>query len=281
MKMLTGLAEKDKTSMGTTTHINWTEHTWNPWQGCRKVSPGCKFCYMYRDKERYGQDPKKVVRSTPATFNKPLGWKEPARVFTCSWSDWFIEEADAWRDEAWDIIKRTPHLTYQILTKRPERIADHLPADWGEGYLNVWLGVSVESQEYANERIPLLLQAPAQVRFLSCEPLLGPLDLEYIRCPWCNEFEDDCPMCMADADGNWINSLLSINWVITGGESGPKARPAQLEWFKSIRDQCQSNYVAYHHKQHGGWHRVNGEWGGRELDGKTWDELPRLISLVS
>ena len=105
--------------------IQWTNATWNPWHGCKKVSPGCKFCYMYRDKERYNQDPTTVLKSK-TKFNAPLQWNEPKLIFTCSWSDWFIEEADQWRAEAWKIIKNTPHHTYQILTKRPERIKDHL-----------------------------------------------------------------------------------------------------------------------------------------------------------
>lgn len=135
--------------MGTNSAIEWTTHSWNPWQGCRKVSAGCKFCYMYRDKKRYGQDPETVVRSKNPTFNKPIkttkhidlthvslnqdgsmglggyeettwAWPDGGMVFTCSWSDWFIEEADEWRDEAWDIIRQRPGLTFQILTKRPE-----------------------------------------------------------------------------------------------------------------------------------------------------------------
>lgn len=153
--------------MGKQTAIAWTQKTWNPWQGCRKVSPGCKYCYMYRDKERYGQDPKTVIVSSPKTFFSPFGWKDPALVFTCSWSDWFISEADTWRPVAWDIIKSTPHLIYQILTKRPERILDALPADWGTGYPNVWLGVSVENQETAQTRLPLLERIPAVLRFVS------------------------------------------------------------------------------------------------------------------
>src|SRR3990172_778380 len=127
--------------MGKITGISWTDATYNPWYGCLKVSPGCKQCYMYRDMERYGKDPKVVTRAKPATFNSPLKWTEPQRVFTCSWSDYFIEQADEWRDEAWDIIRRTPHLTYQILTKRPENIFDRLPADWGNGWPNVFLSV--------------------------------------------------------------------------------------------------------------------------------------------
>ncbi|MDP9961663.1 DUF5131 family protein [Chryseobacterium lathyri] len=128
------------------TKIQWTEATWNPWHGCKKVSPGCKFCYMYRDKDRYGQDPTMVLKSK-MTFKQPLKWKDPQLIFTCSWSDWFIEEADAWRNEAWGIIRKTPQHTYQILTKRPERIKDNLPDCFNE-LNNVLIGVSVESQEW-------------------------------------------------------------------------------------------------------------------------------------
>lgn len=127
--------------------IQWTKLTWNPWHGCKKVSPGCKFCYMYRDKARYNQNPVIVQRSRQETFNSPLKWREPGFVFTCSWSDFFIDEADKWRQNAWDIIRRTPHLIYQILTKRPERIKQCLPPDWGDGWQNVWLGTSVENQK--------------------------------------------------------------------------------------------------------------------------------------
>lgn len=261
--------------MGEKSAIEWTQNTWNPWQGCHKVSPGCKFCYMYRDKERYGQDPKTVVRSKPPTFNAPLKWTDPALVFTCSWSDWFVEEADAWREDAWAIIRKTPHLTYQILTKRPERIAGHLPADWGEGYSNVWLGTSVESQKYADERIPALLSVPAKIRFLSCEPLLGPLDLtgKTIEDVWIDPGYAALDSGLGEVirEDGW-----PIHWIITGGESGAKdkIRPADLAWFRSIRDQCQAAGIAYFHKQHGGSTKINHIWGGRELDGRTWDEMP-------
>lgn len=192
--------------------IQWTDFTWNPWQGCAKVSEGCKFCYMFRDKTRYGQNPTFVHRSSPTTFEKPLFLKEPARVFTCSWSDFFIEDADAWRKDAWEIIKKTPHLTYQILTKRPQRILECLPPDWGEGYPNVWIGVTVENQKRADERIPILQKVPAKLRFLSCEPLL-----EHVK--------------LRDLDG--------IGWVIVGGESGNdngewKYRPCQMQWIRTI-----------------------------------------------
>ncbi len=167
--------------MGTKSNIQWCSDTWNPWHGCIKVSPGCKNCYMYTDKKRYGQDATIVTRSK-TTFNAPYKLEGPL-VFTCSWSDFFIEQADQWRDEAWEIIKNTPHLTYQILTKRPENILSRLPIDWGNGYENVWLGVSTENQETADERIPLLLQTPAAVRFISAEPLLGPIDLSCMPYP--------------------------------------------------------------------------------------------------
>lgn len=202
--------------------IQWTEHTWNPWQGCKKVSSGCKFCYMYRDKERFKQDATIVVRSQPGTFNKPLQWKEPAQVFTCSWSDWFIDEADAWRPEAWEIIRRTPWLTYQILTKRPERIMGNLPPDWGNGYPNVWLGVSAEDQGAYNERVPILASIPAQLRFVSLEPLLSPIDL------------------LGDTDSIFgVYLMQNINWIIVGGESGNEYgkylyRECYISWIDNI-----------------------------------------------
>lgn len=213
--------------------IQWTEATWNPWHGCKKVSPGCKFCYMYRDKERYNQDPTTVLRSK-TKFKDPLKWESPMTIFTCSWSDWFIEEADEWRNEAWDIIKRTPQHTYQILTKRPERIVDHLPEDWGGGYENVWLGVSVESQAQLH-RMCTLYDIPAKVKFLSLEPLIGPIDL----------FQHMTSSPTFDDPGNAGEPILwGMDWVIIGGESGNangkyKYRPCAISWIEKIIEQCQ------------------------------------------
>lgn len=236
------------------TGIQWTDSTWNPWHGCAKVSPGCDHCYMFREKRQYGQDPEKVVRSK-TTFDSPLHWVtrpgEVRLVFTCSWSDWFIKDADPWRDEAWAIIKQTPHLTYQILTKRPARIARHLPADWGDGYPNVWLGVSVENQKYADSRIPVLLNVPAQVRFLSCEPLLGPLT-----------FPLPC-------EGSTFWS--GIHWVIVGGESGKDFRTMDAQWARGLRDQCVAAGTPFFFKQYSG---VRPKMLGRELDGREWNEFP-------
>jgi len=237
--------------MGDTTNIEWTDKTWNPWHGCRKVSAGCKYCYMYRDKERYGQDPTTVLRSK-TTFSDPLKWSDPAKVFTCSWSDFFIEEADDWRDEAWDIIRETPHLTYQILTKRPERIWEHLPNDWGEGWINVWLGVSVENQSVAKRRLDSLFAVPASTMFLSIEPLLGPLDLRY----WLHD-----------------GATRLIDWVIVGGESGPQARPMKIAWARFVIQQCENRNVPVFLKQLGGYPDKRG--GDKAIiDGRRWQQFP-------
>ena len=209
---------------------------------------------MYRDKERYKQDPTIVIRSK-SNFKAPLQWKEPQLIFTCSWSDWFIEEADLWRDEAWAIIKATPQHTYQILTKRPERIKDHLPADWGSGYPNVWLGVSVENQQMADERIPELLRIHAVVRFLSLEPLLGPVDVTQAKINY------SAPT-RYDSSGRGIEwtdpgpAFIGVDWIILGGESGNEIgkyryRPAELQWFMDIIGQCAKANVPVFVKQLG------------------------------
>jgi protein gp37 len=195
---------------------------------------------MFREKKMYGQEPNVVVRSK-TTFEAPLKWKEPRLIFTCSWSDWFVEEADAWRDEAWDVIRRTPQHTYQILTKRIDRAVGRVPVPL---LPNVWLGVSVEDQQRADERIPLLLQTPAAVRFLSVEPMLGPVDLR----PF-----------LAYMDGpEYRNGLRRnpyydnrINWVIIGGESGAGARPFDVAWARSAIAWCKAAGVPVFVKQLG------------------------------
>lgn len=239
--------------MGKRTGIGWTEATWNPWRGCTKVSPGCAHCYMFREQRRYGRDPEVVVRSK-TTFADPLKWTEPQRIFACSWSDWFHEAADAWRDEAWDIIRRTPQHTYQILTKRPERIAAHLP--WGEyddPWPHVWLGVSVENARWLT-RARVLNAIPATVRFISAEPLLGPL-------------HDIARHLGPDV----------ISWVIAGGESGPDHRPLNPRWLREIRDACSMMGAAFYLKQLGGWPDARAH-GAATLDGRTWTEMPSTVS---
>ena len=210
--------------MSDRTRIEWTDATWNPWHGCHHVSPGCDHCYMFTAKRRYAQDPDVVVRSK-TTFRDPLKWTNPRKVFTCSWSDFFIKDADPWRDEAWAIVRATPQHTYQVLTKRPHLIARRLP--WpaeGPAWPNVWLGVSVELVNFYG-RIDELVKVPAAVRFLSLEPLLGPLP--------------GLP-------------LEGIGWVIVGGESGPGWRPMAVEWLEAIRDQCVAADVPLFVKQDAG-----------------------------
>jgi protein gp37 len=174
-------------------------------------------------------------------------------VFTCSHSDWFHPKADEWRDEAWGIIKQCPNIIFQILTKRPERISDHLPADWGSGYPNVWLGVSVELQQYTT-RMDILREIPCALRFVSGEPQLGPI--------------------------TW--NLNGYGWLIDGGESDMhSARPAKPEWFLSNRDQCLAAQVPYFHKQNGSTKQCecHGVWGCSLLDGKIYDAMPQSIHL--
>lgn len=227
--------------------IEWTDHTWNPWQGCVHVSPGCDHCYMYRDKRRYGQDPATVVRSKPPTFERPRRWNREAReagetrmVFTASWSDFFAREADAWREEAFDLIRECESLVFQILTKRHGRIAANLPADWGDGYPNVWLGVSAENAEWWNRRVPVLRDVPAQVRFVSYEPGLGPLD-----------------GCSAEG----------IDWVIIGGESGGlEARPFDVAWARQALAMSRRDGAAPFVKQLG----TQVYWNGVTPGGAGW-----------
>lgn len=249
--------------MGENSAIQWCDHTWNPWKGCRHVSAGCAHCYMFSDMRRYGQDPV-VVRRTK-TWNQPRRWNRQAaadgvrrRVFTCSWSDFFIEEADPWRDEAWDVIGRCPHLDFQVLTKRPERMKGRLPvavdmiatrAD-GLPFPNVWLGVSVENRKQGLPRIDILGDTPAAIRFLSAEPLL----------------ED-----LGELD------LTGIHWVIIGGESGAGARPMDLGWVRSIRDQCHALGVACFVKQLGSaWAAEHARSDRKGGDMHLWPEDLRI-----
>ena len=207
--------------MGNSTGIQWTDKTWNPWHGCHKVSQGCKNCYMFRDKVRYGQNPD-VVNRSKTTFRDPLKWLiEPTMCFTCSWSDWLIEEADPWRDEAYDIIRATPWITYQILTKRIDRAKGRVP---DPPLPNIWLGVSVENFKAWDERVHILKDTPAAKRFVSYEPAL-----EDLGC--------------VDLDG--------IDWIIVGGESGPGARRFNIGWAYNIIQQCREAGVACFVKQFG------------------------------
>ena len=224
-----------------------TDRTWNPWRGCQKISPGCLNCYMFRQQRAYGRDPVEVVRTK--TWGEPIKWQKAAAkagrtelVFTASWSDWFHEAADPWRDEAWAVVKKCPNLIFQVLTKRVERIAGHLPADWDDGYPNVWLGVSVERDDYAR-RADELRKVPAAVRWVCAEPLLGPLP---------------------------SLDLTGIHWVVCGGESGPGWRPMDPDWARQLRDKCRAAGVPFYFKQ------GNGLYPGMhpQLDGERVQEMP-------
>jgi protein gp37 len=235
--------------MADTSAIGWTTSTWNPWLGCTKVSPGCDNCYMFDEQRRYGNDPEQVRRSK-TKFRDPLKWKEPREIFTCSWGDWFHAEADEWRDEAWEIVRQTQHHTYQILTKRHGRIAHHLPNWWPMP--NVWLGVSAESDGWFWRRARALADVPGDfVRFISMEPLIGPIDV--------HDFD------LRD---------LKIDWVIVGGESKAGARPMDLDWVRTIRDACIGAGVAFYLKQLGGHPNKRAD-AAAVLDGRTWTEMPK------
>lgn len=211
--------------------IQWTDATWNIARGCSKVDADCKFCYMYRQSlngTRY--TPNQVIR-TKTVFNLPMKLATPSKIFTSSLTDFFHEDIDSYRDEAWDIIRQCPEHTFQILTKRPERINNCLPKDWGEGWNNVWLGTSIGSQESIH-RMKQLADVPAQVRFLSLEPLHGPVKLSE------------------------ATFYSAYDWVIVGGESGNengkyRYRPCELKWIEDIVADCEHNNVPVFVKQLG------------------------------
>jgi protein gp37 len=221
--------------MATDTNIEWTDHTWNPWKGCHHVDAGCQNCYARREILTYGGRPDVVTRCK-TTWTQPTAksrageykWPDGHRVFSCSWSDFFHPDADPWRPEAWDIIHSRPGLTFQLLTKRPERIEQCLPTDWGSGYDNVWLGFSSDSDARYHARWHIMKNIPAACTFVSLEPLLAPVGiLDY------------------KTHGNYPD------WIITGGETGPNARAPRPEWFRNLRDQCESLALPFFFKRWG------------------------------
>ena len=227
----------------THTGIEWTDKTWNPTTGCDKVSPGCLHCYAEALTQRFPKNFPSgfTLAFHPERLEQPLRWRTPSRIFVNSMSDLFHEDVPLdFIRQVFSVIHSTPWHVYQILTKRHERLDDlSSKLDFPP---NVWLGVSVENQNYV-ERLEYLRRVPASVRFISCEPLLGALKL----------------------------NLTGIDWVIVGGESGQKHRPMQLEWAEDIRDQCQNAGVAFFFKQVGG---RTPKAGGRLLDNEIWDEMP-------
>lgn len=238
----------------------------NPWWGCQRVSPGCEHCYAESFAKRTGHDVwgKQSERRFfgDKHWAEPLRWNRAAeaagerrRVFCASMADVFEDRPDlnASRARLFNLIDCTPWLDWQLLTKRPQNVAEIQPAEWVKGWPpNVWLGTTVEDQRRADERIPALFDLPAVIRFLSCEPLLGPVDLR-----------------LADYAGT------HVEWVIVGGESGPKHRPLDLDAARSLRDQCQTAGVAFFFKQVGGRTPTA---GGDTLDGVRWHQFPKDAS---
>ena len=273
--------------MALNSKIEWTDHTFNPWWGCTKVSSACANCYAETWAKRTGykiwgeRSPRRFL--SESYWRQPYRWNQMAResgragrVFCASMADVFEWRADLnpWRKRLWNLIMETPNLDWLLLTKRPH-LAMRLTPWSGPWPTNVWIGATVETQAWAEKRIPFLTEIPARVRFLSCEPLRGPINLE-----------------------PWLQAEL-INWVIAGGESGPKARPSEPIWFRDLRDQCRRNQIPFHFKQWGDWAPIDavsskaspssvlndrrwsvqlGRFGkrisGRSLDGRTWDGIP-------
>ncbi len=232
--------------MGEKTGIAWTDHTFNPWWGCVKISPACTNCYAATFDARFaGENPHWGIKAPRRFFgdkhwNEPRKWDKaaraagkPERVFCASMADVFEDRADLVepRERLFKLIAETPMLYWLLLTKRPENIARMRPA---VSTPNVWLGTTVENQDYADERISMLLANPASVHFLSCEPLLGPIDLE----PWADR---DCPETGSPLD--------EIDWVITGCESGHGARAVDIAWYRELRDWCARHGKAFFFKQ--------------------------------
>jgi len=230
------------------TKIEWTDMTWNPTTGCSKVSAGCKNCYAERMAKRLQAmgNPRYIngfePQEHPEALDLPFTWKRPKKVFVNSMSDLFHEEiSEQFIEKVFDVMNKTPMHTYQILTKRPERAARLANQfTWTD---NIWVGTSVENSCVVN-RIDVLRQVPSRVRFLSCEPLLGPLEN--------------------------VN-LQDIHWVIAGGESGPGARPMDASWVRLLLHQCQVAKIPFFFKQWGG---VMKHRNGRLLDGQEWNEFP-------
>lgn len=300
--------------------IEWTNKTWNPITGCTKISEGCKNCYAEkmakRLKGRFGypvEDPfsLKIHR---LKFVEPLYWTKPRMVFVCSMSDLFHEDVPfKIIDFLINVMRKAGQHTFQVLTKRPERMLEFYT--WKQTHIkhfdwkfpkNVWLGVTAENQEQANKRIPILLQIPAAVRFVSCEPLLGPISMkDYLSPPM-----GECPKGEGGKyplEGSTAKPG-GISWAICGGESGHNARPMHPDWARSLRDQCQAAGVPFFFKQWGEWlsfnyisdnfkeivknhpkaklidkytfedgfkmMKIGKKAAGRLLDGKEWNEMP-------
>lgn len=317
--------------MGSKTNISWTAthhadgtitpgSTWNPLLGCSKVSPGCAKCYAVRQSHRMASNPNAKIAAAnagltarhangqldwtgrinllPDRLDQPLRWKEPRLIFVNSLSDLFHPDVpEEFILRVFDAMRRAHWHTFQVLTKRPERMADivsHLSwasdpdgkqVGWfayrgtpgGHVLPNVWLGTSVEDQKAADQRLPWLLKTPAQVRFLSCEPLLGPVDLRTVAWPVAPEIAFSGVLTdptEVDDWRYWMRKDDGIHWVIAGGESGPGYRPLNLDWARSLRDQCAAAGVPFHFKQIGG---TTSKANGKMLDGQEHCAFPEAV----
>ena len=238
--------------MGDKSAIEWTQSTWNPVTGCTKTSPGCAHCYAEAITLRFKRGGPflpglATIKLHPERLSLPLKWKRPRLIFVNSMSDLFHEEVPLdFIQEIFEVMGQASHHTFQILTKRHNRLREMVPhLDYPK---NVWIGVSVENQYWADERVPYLLEVPAAIRFLSCEPLLKPVSLS--------------------------KYLDGIQWVIVGGESGPKARPINAQWVRAIRNECIDYEKHFFFKQWGG---RTSKAGGRTIDGQIWNQMPPVV----
>jgi protein gp37 len=311
--------------MGEQTPISWCDHTFNCWWGCSHVSPGCSNCYAETWSKRLGLDV--FGKLGERRFFGDKHWAEPLRwnakaeasgapklVFCASMADVFEPHPAVHdsRERLWGLIEETPHLRWLLLTKRPENIARMVPPAWLEKPpCSVWYGTSVEDQRRADERIPVLLEVPAVVRFLSCEPLLGPVSLGRFIYADVSEFSGQA-LNDGAAEASVLLRSPRPDWVIVGGESGRRARPMHPDWARALRDQCVGTGTPFHFKQFGEWapddpsrlllgphafidrsgsvygrqddvpddavmiRRTGKHRAGRTLDGRTWDERPAL-----
>jgi protein gp37 len=263
--------------------IEWTDHTLNFWIGCKKVSEGCQNCYMFREQKRYGGDPSNIHRTTKATWNNVKKMKSGDYVFVCSWSDFFLSEADPWRDDAWEVIDSRRDLVWILCTKRPENIKGRLPWD-KDPWPHVIGMVTVENQHWADIRIPILLESNFAIYGVSIEPMLGSIDLDKwfpkIICDGCGT-EMSVLGQVHDMIFDWRDpyeycgeAILSpgLDWGIAGCESGPNRRETKWMWLADVCSQFYDAGVPFFLKQA----EINGKiWKMPECCGRIWDEYPK------
>lgn len=283
--------------MAKETAIEWADSTFNPVWGCQKVSPACDFCYAEALDKRTGGNhwgpnaPRR--RTSEKNWNQPLRWQREAeafymehgrkrRVFCASMADVFDNQwPEGARDDLWELIRQTPDLNWLLLTKRPQNIAKMKPVFWDEIKGHIWLGATVENQDVANRNIPHLIFHDCAVRFLSCEPLLGPIDLTDISMGDSGIIDALSGTEGVAWEGGPPAMSPTLDWIITGGESGGRltSRPASPNWYRSLRDQCEEANIPFLFKQWGNWdeecnHHKDKKALGRVLDGVTHDGFP-------